>query len=70
MTVTQTPRDEDRATTTLHPPLQIVITVTASLCIIAAHCSQSTNFSNGPHILSCVLNAELFYLVKSDSAFG
>jgi hypothetical protein len=41
-------RDEDHATTTLLPPLQLVITVTVSLCITAAHCRQSTNFSNGP----------------------
>jgi hypothetical protein len=40
--------NSDHATTTLPPPLQLRITVTASLCITAAHCSQSTNFSNGP----------------------
>jgi hypothetical protein len=33
----------------LPPPLQLGITVTASLFITAAHCRQSTNFSNGPH---------------------
>jgi len=31
---------------TLPPPLQIGATVTASLCITAAHCQKSTNFSN------------------------
>jgi hypothetical protein len=40
--------DEDYATTTLPPPLKLGITVTSSLCITAAHCGQSTNFSNGP----------------------
>jgi hypothetical protein len=43
-------RDEDHATTTtLPPPLQLGITVSASPCITAAHCRQFTNFSNGPH---------------------
>jgi hypothetical protein len=40
-------RDEDHATTTLPPPLQLGITVTASLCITAAQCRESTKFSNG-----------------------
>jgi hypothetical protein len=30
----------------LPPPLKLGITVTASLCITAAHSHQSTNFSN------------------------
>jgi hypothetical protein len=34
----------------LPPPLQLGITVTASLCITAAHCRQSTNFCDGPCI--------------------
>jgi hypothetical protein len=34
----------------LPPPLQIGIIVTASLCITAAHCCQSTNISNSLHI--------------------
>jgi hypothetical protein len=42
--------DEYHATTTLPPPLQLSITVTASLFITAAHCHQSTNFSNGARI--------------------
>jgi hypothetical protein len=29
------------------PPLQLGITIITSLCIIAAYCRQSTNFSNG-----------------------
>jgi len=37
-----------RATTTLPPLLQLGVTVTAFLCIIAAHCRHSTKFSNGP----------------------
>jgi hypothetical protein len=41
---------EDPSTFTLPPPLQVGITVTASLCIKAAHFLQSTNFSNGPCI--------------------
>jgi len=41
-------RDEDHTTTTLTPPLQLGITVTASVCITAAHCRQSTKFSNAP----------------------
>jgi hypothetical protein len=32
----------------LPPPQQLNIIVTASLCTTAAHCRQSTNFSNGP----------------------
>jgi hypothetical protein len=32
----------------LPPPLQLGITVTAYLCITAAHCRQSTNLSGGP----------------------
>jgi hypothetical protein len=39
---------QDHATTTLFPLLQLGITVTASLCITAAHYRQSTNFANGP----------------------
>jgi hypothetical protein len=27
--------------------------ITAYLCITAAHCCQSTNLSNGPHMLTC-----------------
>jgi hypothetical protein len=42
--------DKDHATTTLPSPLQLGITATASLCIIAAQCRQSTNFSNDPCI--------------------
>jgi hypothetical protein len=34
----------------LLPPLQLCITVTASLCITGAQCRQSTNFANGPQI--------------------
>jgi hypothetical protein len=34
----------------LPPPLQLDITVTASLCIAAAYCHQTTNFPNGPLI--------------------
>jgi hypothetical protein len=34
----------------LIPPLQLGITVTASLYITAANCRQSTNFANGPRI--------------------
>jgi hypothetical protein len=33
------------------PQQQLGITVTASLCITAAHCRQSMNFSNGPRLL-------------------
>jgi hypothetical protein len=44
-------RDEDH-TTTMFPPLQLGITVTASLCIIAAYCRKSTHFSIGPRITS------------------
>jgi hypothetical protein len=40
----------NHTTTMLPPPLQLGVTVTASLCIIAAHCRQSTNFSNGSRI--------------------
>jgi hypothetical protein len=36
----------------LPPPLQLGITVTASLGISATHCRQSTNFSNSLRILS------------------
>jgi hypothetical protein len=36
----------------LPPPLQLGITFTACFCITAAHCRQSTNFSNGPRNLS------------------
>jgi hypothetical protein len=43
-------RDEDHATTTFHPPLQLGVTVTASLCIPLAHCRQSTNFANSPRM--------------------
>jgi hypothetical protein len=43
-------RDEDHATTTLPPPLQLGITVTTSLCKTAPHCRQSTKFSNCPCI--------------------
>jgi hypothetical protein len=43
-------RDADYATTTLPPPLQLGIKVTAYLCIKAAHFRQSTNFANGPRI--------------------
>jgi hypothetical protein len=32
----------------LTPPLQLGLTVTASLCITEANCHQSTNFANGP----------------------
>jgi hypothetical protein len=45
-------RDEDHATTTVPPPLQHGITVTASLCITAAHCRESMKFSDGPRIIS------------------
>jgi NADH:ubiquinone oxidoreductase subunit 5 (subunit L)/multisubunit Na+/H+ antiporter MnhA subunit len=34
------------------PPLQLGITVTVSLCITAAHCRQSKDFSNDPRILN------------------
>jgi hypothetical protein len=40
----------------LPPPLQLGITVTASFCITAAHCRQSTNFSNNLHILDDNIN--------------
>jgi len=32
----------------LPPPLQLGLTVTASLCVTAVHCCQSMTFSNGP----------------------
>jgi len=54
MTVTQTLNNSymagDHTTTTLPPPLQFGIIVTTSIFITPAHCWQSTNFSNGPHI--------------------
>jgi hypothetical protein len=42
--------DEDHATATSPPPVQLGITVTASLCITAVQFRQSTNFSNGRRI--------------------
>jgi hypothetical protein len=47
------------------PPLQLGITVTASLCITAAHCRQSTKFSNGPRISYSVEKVSLNKLVCS-----
>jgi hypothetical protein len=47
-TLTTVRGDEGHATTTLLPPLQLGITVTAPICITAAHCRQSTNLSNDP----------------------
>jgi hypothetical protein len=44
----------------LLPPLQLGITVIASLCITAAHCSQSTKFSNGRGIYVIFLTCSLF----------
>jgi len=38
--------DEDDTITTLPPPLQLGVTVTASLYITAAHSRQSTNSAN------------------------
>jgi hypothetical protein len=55
-------RDEDHATTTVPPPLQLGITVTASLCVTAAHCRQSTNFANGLVFYDTVSTAEVMYL--------
>jgi hypothetical protein len=55
-------RDEDHATTTLHPPLQLGIRVTASLCITAAHCCQYANFPNGPRMY---VNSKYFVPEKS-----
>jgi hypothetical protein len=53
--------DEDHATATLPPLLQLGITFTASLCITAAHCRQSANFSNGPRIKRYFLQLFLKY---------
>jgi hypothetical protein len=49
--------DEDHTTTTLPSPLQLSITVTASLYTTTAHCQQSTNLSNGPRIFKKVLRS-------------
>jgi hypothetical protein len=38
----------------LPPPLQLGITLIASLCITAAHYRQSANFSNGLLIKMCL----------------
>jgi hypothetical protein len=57
--------DEGHATTTLTPPLKLGITITVSLCITAAHCHQTTNFSNGLRILKKILtNNKSFGYIK------
>jgi hypothetical protein len=52
-------REEDHATITLPPPLQLGIT--------AAHCRQSTNFSNCPRILRLSPASNLFCVQPSSS---
>jgi hypothetical protein len=57
--------DEVHATTTLTPPLQLGITFTASICTTAAHCSQSTSFSNSPRMYNLVpFSAMIFKPLK------
>jgi len=49
----------------LLPPLQLGITVTASLCITVAHCRKSMKFSNGPPIYISVQTQNQAILVSS-----
>jgi hypothetical protein len=50
----------DHATITLPPPLKLGITVTASLCITAAHCRQSKNVSNGSRRITVTQHCSCF----------